>query len=273
MRTTQPPRWNGLSDCAGRARRSGGLMGKHSDGRGLPELPFPIDDPLAALPATPQRILAAVQRLLSQGGYDEVTLEKVAAEAGVNKASIRYNFADKAGLLAALVDVLMHAEFARMAREAPGLRHEQRLEATLEAKRRMILSSEAFRVSSTSYRTPCAAGSCASASPTSIPGGASRTSPGWACRAAGHRTATSSYRASASSSRRRSTVSRCRPHLRRTSIPAGRLRSSSCWWPTPWPSSKSAPCGKATPKRATARQSCPVERDLGPNAAQRGETP
>ena len=125
-------------------------MAQHSDRssasrRGLPILPFPIDDPLAALPVTAQKILGAAQRLLSKGGYEEVTLEKVAAEAGVNKASIRYNFGDKAGLLAALVDLLMHAEFARMTRDAPSLRHEERLDASIEAKRRMILSSEAFR--------------------------------------------------------------------------------------------------------------------------------
>ena len=125
-------------------------MAQHSDRssasrRGLPILPFPIDDPLAALPVTAQKILGAAQRLLSKGGYEEVTLEKVAAEAGVNKASIRYHFGDKAGLLAALIDLLMHAEFARMARGAPARRDEERLVATLEAKRRMILSSEAFR--------------------------------------------------------------------------------------------------------------------------------
>ena len=113
--------------------------------QGLAVLPFPIDDPLASLPKTAQKILSAAQRLLTAGGYGDVTLEKVAAEAGVNKASIRYNFGDKAGLLAALVDALMHAEFARMAQEVPALQHEERLEAAIEAKRRMILSTDAFR--------------------------------------------------------------------------------------------------------------------------------
>ena len=45
----------------------------------------------------PRRIPAAAQRLLSHGGYDDVTLEKVAAETGVGKASIRYNFAKLPG--------------------------------------------------------------------------------------------------------------------------------------------------------------------------------
>ena len=125
-------------------------MGSHDEGmkdgrRRLPVLPFPIDDPLESLPETAQKILSAAQRLLMEGGYNDVTLEKVAAAAGVNKASIRYNFGNKAGLLAALVDVLMHAEFTRMAQTVPGLPHRQRLEAAIEAKRRTVLSTDAFR--------------------------------------------------------------------------------------------------------------------------------
>ena len=113
--------------------------------RKLPVLPFPIDDPSASLPATAKKILSAAQRLLVEGGYQEITLEKVAAAAGVNKASIRYNFGNKAGLIAALVDALMHGEFARMARTVPALPHGQRLEAAIEAKRRMVNSTQAFR--------------------------------------------------------------------------------------------------------------------------------
>ncbi len=111
----------------------------------LPVLPFPIADPLASLPATAQKILSAAQRLLTEGGYSEITLEKVAAAAGVNKASIRYNFGNKAGLLAALVDALMHGEFAHMAQTVPALPHGERLEAAIEAKRRMVNAKEAFR--------------------------------------------------------------------------------------------------------------------------------
>lgn len=119
--------------------------GKSGVRRGLPIQPFPIEDPLASLPKTAQKILSAAQRLLADRGYDAVTLENVAAEAGVNKASIRYNFGNKAGLIAAVVDALMHAEFARMAHEMPVLQHDDRLDAAMEAKRRMILSADEFR--------------------------------------------------------------------------------------------------------------------------------
>jgi len=53
-------------------------------------------------PTTAQKVLAAAYRLLMDSGYECVTLEKIAAEARVNKASIRYNYGNKAGLVAAL---------------------------------------------------------------------------------------------------------------------------------------------------------------------------
>lgn len=39
----------------------------------------------------------------------------------------------------------MSPEFARMVREVPVLRHEERLDTAIETKRRMILSRDAFR--------------------------------------------------------------------------------------------------------------------------------
>jgi len=122
----------------------GAKKGMSADRR-LPVLPFPIDDPSASLPATAKKILSAAQRLLVEGGYQEITLEKVASAAGVNKASIRYNFGNKAGLVAALVDALMHGEFARMARTVPTQPHGERIQAAIEAKRRMVDSTQAFR--------------------------------------------------------------------------------------------------------------------------------
>jgi AcrR family transcriptional regulator len=70
---------------------------------------------MTGLPATAQRVLHAATRLLADRGYEAVTLENVAAEAGVNKASIRHNFGNKAGLLMAVVDALIHDVCLRMA--------------------------------------------------------------------------------------------------------------------------------------------------------------
>jgi AcrR family transcriptional regulator len=53
-------------------------------------------------------LLEAAKRLLMDRGFDALRLEAIAREAGVNKAMIRYYFGDKAGLVAALVDLLLH---------------------------------------------------------------------------------------------------------------------------------------------------------------------
>lgn len=105
----------------------------------------PPADPREALNTTGRKILAAAQRLLADKGYTALTLENIAAEAGVNKASIRYSFGNKGGLVVALVDALMHEEFDRAAHTLPALPQRARLHAAMEAKRRMILSADEFR--------------------------------------------------------------------------------------------------------------------------------
>ena len=105
----------------------------------------PFEDPLTSLPETAQKILAAASRLLAERGYQAVTLENVAAEAGVNKASIRYNFGNKAGLLTAVVDALIHDECLRMAANAHSASDEDRLHAAIMGIQGMIVSADAFR--------------------------------------------------------------------------------------------------------------------------------
>ena len=61
---------------------------------------------MEALPPTAQRILAAAQRLLAEGGFEALKLSAIAAEAGESKASIGYHFGNKSGLVTALVDSL-----------------------------------------------------------------------------------------------------------------------------------------------------------------------
>ncbi len=114
----------------------GGVRGK---------LRFPLEDPLTSLPATAQRILVAATSLLAERGFEAVTLENVAAEAGVNKASIRYNFGNKAGLLIAVVDALIHDECLRMAADTENVPEEERLHIAMVGIRRMIVEADTFR--------------------------------------------------------------------------------------------------------------------------------
>ena len=114
-----------------------------SDGRG--RVRFPLEDPLTSLPATAQRILKAATHLLAERGFEAVTLENVAAEAGVNKASIRYNFGNKAGMLMAVVDALIHDECLRIVADTENVPEEERLHVAMLGIRRMITEADSFR--------------------------------------------------------------------------------------------------------------------------------
>lgn len=109
------------------------------------KLQFPFEDPLSSLPPTAQKILEAATRLLAERGYPAVTLENVAAEAGVNKASIRYNFGNKAGLIIAVADALIHDECIRMAADIRGVPEDERLHAAMIGIRGMIVGADSFR--------------------------------------------------------------------------------------------------------------------------------
>jgi TetR/AcrR family acrAB operon transcriptional repressor len=108
-------------------------------------LQFPFEDPVESLPATAQKILKAASSLLAEKGYEAVTLENVAAAAGVNKASIRYNFGNKAGLVIAIADALIHDECLRLAADTESVPEEERLHAAMVGIRRMIVDADSFR--------------------------------------------------------------------------------------------------------------------------------
>jgi AcrR family transcriptional regulator len=106
---------------------------------------LPFENPIATLPDTAKRILEAATKLLADRGYEAITLENVAAAAGVNKASIRYNFGNKAGLVAAVVDALIHDECLKIAADTKKVSADDRLHAAMEGIRGMIVSADAFR--------------------------------------------------------------------------------------------------------------------------------
>jgi len=65
-----------------------------------------MDDWLDHLSPTAHRILRAARTLLLERGYEAVTLEAVALEAGEDRATITRHFGSKAGLINALFDDL-----------------------------------------------------------------------------------------------------------------------------------------------------------------------
>jgi AcrR family transcriptional regulator len=64
--------------------------------------------PIGALPPKAQAIIRAAQRILKRDGFDKLSFETTAAEAGVYTSAIRYYFGSKDGLIEALVDATTH---------------------------------------------------------------------------------------------------------------------------------------------------------------------
>ena len=63
---------------------------------------------MATLPPAAQRILAAARGLLEEDGFSALRLQAISRASGEPKASIAYYFGNKAGLVEALVDSLIH---------------------------------------------------------------------------------------------------------------------------------------------------------------------
>src|SRR5450756_741262 len=114
-----------------------------SQGALCPE--FPLDNPLATLPPTAQAILKAARELLTERGYRGITYQNVARAANVDKGSISYNFGNKAGLVAAVVDSLMHDECLALLEETEHFTGEDRIRLMVGGLKRITLAANAQR--------------------------------------------------------------------------------------------------------------------------------
>jgi AcrR family transcriptional regulator len=126
----------------------GGLAGTGA-GRPQPGGPpprFTFDDPLSALPETAQRLLLAAKRIIATEGFAGLTLNAVAARSGENKAMVSYYFGNKAGLVAAVLDSVIHDEYVASRSRMEHLEPEQRRQQLTEEMRRMTDAGEEFLV-------------------------------------------------------------------------------------------------------------------------------
>ena len=104
-------------------------------------------DPAAVLAPTAARILEASKRLLDERGFAGLTFEAIAAEAGENKASIRYHFGNKAGLIEALADSVVHDDNVALlkALRRPGVAGADRVATLLRMHRHSTKAQQGYR--------------------------------------------------------------------------------------------------------------------------------
>lgn len=108
---------------------------------------LPADNPLSSLPPTAQRILSSSREILAKGGLRGLTIDAIVAEAHVNRSAVRYYFGNKAGLLAAVVDSLLHDTAVDLLQQTASLEPgEQRTDVFVAGVREIAEDSEAYAV-------------------------------------------------------------------------------------------------------------------------------
>jgi len=112
--------------------------------RGHPQPAF--EDPLSALPKTAQKLLLAAKEIIATEGFDALTLNSVSTASGENKAMIAYYFGNKAGLVAAVLDSVIHDEYIASQNRMKDVAPEERCRQLIEEMRRMDAAAEEFRV-------------------------------------------------------------------------------------------------------------------------------
>ena len=104
------------------------------------------DDPTAQLSPTARRLVAAARTLLARGGFEALTVEGVAAEAGAYRDSVRYYFGSKAAFIAAVVDSLAHDQsLAAVAETRAQPAGKERVHALVAGDRQLVDDRDAFR--------------------------------------------------------------------------------------------------------------------------------
>jgi AcrR family transcriptional regulator len=83
--------------------------------------------------------------VLARAGYAGLSLEAIAAEAGENKASIRYHFGNKAGLITALVDSVVHDENLKLLKDLSKA-GDDRVDILMKMHRRTTLNTAQYRL-------------------------------------------------------------------------------------------------------------------------------
>lgn len=105
---------------------------------------FPVDDPLVDLGPTAKRILEAAKQITLERGFGELTFAAIAEASGANRASIPYHFGNKAGLVAAMVNSFIHAEYNGLREETSRTEDPERLHRYILAKQRMSEDNASF---------------------------------------------------------------------------------------------------------------------------------
>jgi AcrR family transcriptional regulator len=109
-------------------------------------LRFAFEDPLSSLPVTARKLLVAAKEIVADEGFKALTLKAVSDRAGENKAMVSYYFENKAGLIAAVLDSVIHDEYLVSLDSMKHVEPGQRTRRLVEEMMRMDNAAEDFQV-------------------------------------------------------------------------------------------------------------------------------
>ena len=110
------------------------------------DLPLAFEDPLKSLPQTARNLLIAAKEIIADEGFEALTLKAVSERAGENKAMVSYYFDNKAGLVSAVLDSVIHDEYLDSRDRMKGVADRERIPRLVEEMRRMAAAVEDFEV-------------------------------------------------------------------------------------------------------------------------------
>jgi TetR/AcrR family transcriptional repressor of bet genes len=128
---------------SGAGRRADG-----ADGRSQAPARVQIEfrNPLSELPETARNLIVSAKAIVTDEGFDALTLSRLAAVSGENKAMTSYYFGSKAGLVAAMLDSVIHDEYLTAEARMKNLDAEELAPRVIEEMRAIVGTSRDFRV-------------------------------------------------------------------------------------------------------------------------------
>jgi len=109
-------------------------------------LSFTFEDPLSSLPETARNLLIAAKVIVAEEGFEALTLKTVSERAGENKAMVSYYFDNKAGLIAAVLDSVIHDEYLDSLDRMKDVSRGERIPRLVEEMQRMAAWADDFQV-------------------------------------------------------------------------------------------------------------------------------
>ncbi len=105
-----------------------------------------FEDPLLSLPETARKLLIAGKEIVAEEGFGALTLKAVSERAGENKAMVSYYFDNKAGLIAAVLDSVIHDEYRASLERMRDVASDRRVQSLVAEMKRMDAAAEDFQV-------------------------------------------------------------------------------------------------------------------------------